>query len=202
MEMLQSYDDPIQWQINRRFRIQNLLFDIHKFISANSRLPKAHDDHWHAITRIVHAAFSLWRSAFLTDVKRKRAQFYKDMVELIDKVLKHNAISFADDHRMCELSVDYYNYNARYRLERMMKGPYVNLAGLQVIDEMLEQNVEASSLDQRMLWDLYFIALAQSFDLFQRRWAAARRTAARRRRRRKPASAIAAGSKARSLRRR
>lgn len=168
MDQLPEFKNKVEWQIDRRYRIQQLLFELHQFLKANKDLETSHDDHWHAIGRLVAAAFSLWRSAFLTSVKRKRKDIYKHMVEFVDKVVTHNSITFADDHRMCELTVDYYNSNARYRLERMMKGPYLRLAPLQTIEAISEFDV--GELDQQQLWDLYFRATYESFGVFKTRW--------------------------------
>jgi hypothetical protein len=182
MEELRAISDPIEWQIDRRYQIQKLLFEILQFLKENKKLPKSADDYWHAITRMVHTGFSLWRSAFLTEVRSTRQGVYDHMCDFVDKVLKHNSITFADDHRMSGLTVDYYNYNARYRLERMMKGPYVKLPALQLIDFLVSEKTEASNMDQSALWDLYFTALRQSFALFRREWGAANSRRKRKRR--------------------
>ena len=119
MSELKNFPTKLQWEIDRRALIQCLLFDVQSFLVKHSEFWQTADDYWHAMNRIVATAFSLWRSAFLTDVSGEREEIQNQTKEFIDKVLKHNSITFADDHRMSELTMVYYNNNARYRLERM-----------------------------------------------------------------------------------
>ena|ERR1700733_2341009 len=119
---LLSLSDPLEWAIDRRAHIQRFLLELHRFLKRYSEFPEAENEVWLQMLRMVDIAFSLWRSAFLSDVKRERSLVFAHTKEFVQKVLEHNAISFADDHRMCELTVGYYNSNARYRLERMYGG--------------------------------------------------------------------------------
>jgi hypothetical protein len=145
---------------------------LYTFHGEHPELPKEGDNEWYPMGRMVAAAFSLWRSAFLTDVRRDRETIYKHTMEFTEKVLKTNAITFADDHRMCELTVGYYNSNARYRLERMYHYhiEYQQIPSLRKIYDLRKEDVE--KIDQRKMWDTYFEALSDCFDLFMNNWKA------------------------------
>jgi hypothetical protein len=169
-KQLPEFATQIEWQIDRRARIQRLLFDLLSFLKEHSEFPQEGDNAWYPMTRMVNAAFSLWRSAFLTDVKRERRRIYEHTIEFIEKVLTSNAITFADDHRLCELSVGYYNSNARYRIERMYRynEDLLQLPSIQKIHELRSAQVE--SLPQDQMWDDFYLALVDCFASFKEHW--------------------------------
>lgn len=169
-DRLPKYPTQLEWQIDRRARVQRLLFELFAFLQEHKEFPLENDNIWYPMTRMVNAAFSLWRSAFLTDVKRERQRIYEHTIEFIERVLKTNTITFADDHRLCELSVGYYNSNARYRIERMYKynEDLLQLESIQKIHALKDANVE--SLPQDQMWDDLFLALADCFGEFQKHW--------------------------------
>jgi hypothetical protein len=196
-----KFREDVEWQIERRLAIQTLLLDMHTFLVNEKGFPYTQNDsHWNAMGRMVAAAFSLWRSAFLTNVDRERPTIYKHTIEFIEKVLEHNSITFADDHRMCELTVDYYNSNARYRMERMMTAPYLGIASIQSIYKARKEDV--TSQDQRKLWDQYYFALLDSFEMFKKTFRNNSATQPRRRKKdsRSKRKSTAAGSSGRSRR--
>jgi hypothetical protein len=108
-EELPSFDSELEWQIDRRARIQRLLFELYKFLDRYSEIPNEPFELQVQLAWMVDAGFSLWRSAFLTDVPRDRQTIYEHTKEFIRKVLEFNAITFADDFRMRGLAVGYYN---------------------------------------------------------------------------------------------
>lgn len=167
---LPQFKTQLEWQIHRRGLIQRLLFDLLAFLKEHKEFPLEGDNAWYPMTRMVNAAFSLWRSAFLTDVKRERQRIYEHTIEFIEKVLTSNAITFADDHRLCELSIGYYNSNARYRLERMYRynEDLLQIPSLQRIHALKDAQVEA--LPQHEMWDDFYLALVDCFDEFKKHW--------------------------------
>jgi hypothetical protein len=118
---LKKFPTKLQWRIDRRALVQALLFDLWSFLDRHSEFWQGPDDFWHMMNRLVAIGFSLWRAAFLTDASGERKEIQSQTKEFIEKVLTHNAITFADDHKMSELTMLYYNNNARYRLERMVR---------------------------------------------------------------------------------
>ncbi|MGJ4956815.1 hypothetical protein ACQR1H_14300 [Bradyrhizobium sp. HKCCYLRH2015] len=119
---------------------------------------------------MVDASFSLWRSAFLTDVSRDRKIVFEHMKEFVRKVLEQNAITFADDHRLRALAVGYYNANARYRIERLYEN-HPELLDIPAVAKVSElSGRDLAKEDQAVLWDFYFNALEQTFDWFESSW--------------------------------
>ncbi len=161
--------DMRDWQIDRRYRIHELMNELLKLIEKDHDLPERRgekaDDQWFRMQRMVDTAFSLWRSAFLTTVTNERVMVFKHMKEFLKKVVEQNAITFADDVRLCELTVKYYNANARYRLERSLGH---NQALLQKehsqVFTTMNSNQDMSTIAQHKLWDHYFNVLVECYD--------------------------------------
>jgi len=171
-EELPKFESELEWQIDRRARIQKLLFRFWDFLERHSEFPDERDDHWTIMCWMVDSGFSLWRSAFLTDTVRDRRKVYDHMKEFIRKLLEHNAITFADDHRMRELSVGYYNANARYRLERIhtCDPRFLELDSVRALADLRKNKIDLSKEKQAELWDIYYAALVDCFDAFQTTW--------------------------------
>lgn len=170
-EELLKFETMMEWQIDRRMRIQKLLFRLHTFLVGHEEFHREHDNEWMPVRRMVDIAFSLWRSAFLTDVTSERQAMFSDMSEFINKVLTHNAITFADDHRMCELTIGYYNGNARYRLIRMQvyKESLTQIPSMRKI-LALSGKIDLDQQPQHELWDDYYNALFDCFADFLDDW--------------------------------
>jgi len=169
--------DDLQWQIERRFKISDLMRRMFVLYRDNKELPKSHKAHlsaqekdeWYPINRMMGAAFSLWRSAFLTQASSSRQKVYDHTLEFIGKVLAQNAISFADDHRMCELTIVYYNANARYRIERLyQRAPkLLELPAVQAVAEISNLGT-VEDIDEKEHWDMLFAALVACFDDYEK----------------------------------
>jgi hypothetical protein len=173
MSELKNFPTKRQWQVDRRKLIQCLLFDVHSFLEKHPEFWQTADDNWHTMNSIVAIAFSLWQSAFQTDVSGEREEIQNQIKEFIEKVLKHYAITFPDDHGMSEFTVVYYNNNARYRLERMYlrNESLAQLPSFQKIDALRREGVgDMEKLDQQDLWDDLFRALRDCFEQFKAKW--------------------------------
>jgi hypothetical protein len=170
----------LEWQIDARSRIQRLMFDLYAFLDRYSEFPNENSELrideqelcWTNMAWMVDAAFSLWRSAFLTDAVRDRRVVYEHMKDFMKRLLEVNTITFADDHRMRALSVGYYNANARYRLERLYSNNPVLLEkhSIQALDQLKKEKVDLAKQDQSKLWDVYFEALLDTFNWFHKDW--------------------------------
>jgi hypothetical protein len=181
---LQKFKNQLEWQIDRRAKIQGLLFEMHAFLERHAEFPndETDPDYWHAMKRMVAIAFSLWRSAFLTNGSGDRKKIYKNTKDFIYKVLTHNAITFADDHSLSELTISYYNNNARYRLERMFlhNEDLLQIPSLQRIDYLRQEGkVDLEKMKPDELWDDLYQALIDCFDRFEEDWRAKARPARR-----------------------
>ncbi len=169
--------EMLEWQINARFRIQKLLHRMHILHSRNTEIPRHYKrtlteeekDEWYPINRMIGAAFSLWRSAFLTQASNDRKQIYEHTNEFISKVIAQNSIAFPDDYKMCELTVVYYNTNARYRLERLMdknSSLVAKYESVRKIDE-LKHSDQSEHLSPKDLWEILYWALEDCFNDYE-----------------------------------
>jgi len=81
--------DNMSWQIHARERIQTLMLREYKFLSSNQHMPD--DDTYYQIIRVVQAGYSLWRSAFLTDISSDPAVILQKSKNFLEKILTTNA---------------------------------------------------------------------------------------------------------------
>jgi hypothetical protein len=80
---LPTFDSQLEWQIDRRARIQKLLFDLYSFLERHSEFPDEPNEQWHQMAWMVDSSFSLWRSVFLTDTPHDRRLIYENMKDFI-----------------------------------------------------------------------------------------------------------------------
>jgi hypothetical protein len=109
----------IQWQISARERIQKLILREWELLKKQQQRFERHD--FYQIMRLIQVAYSLWRSAFLTNVPNNRQIILKRAEEFLERILTTNAIGFNDEFSNSHFTVAYYNNNAKYRLERECK---------------------------------------------------------------------------------
>jgi hypothetical protein len=160
--------ENIQWQITARKRIQELMLRQYRFLENHPGLPK--DQDFYQMVRSVQIAYSLWRSAFLTDVLNDRNLILQKSKEFLGKILINNAIGFQDEFGNRDLTVAYYNNNAKYRLERdsfydpnlAKEHEFVNLNQIRVDDDTERRK-------QKEIWELCFDALKKGFDVLESR---------------------------------
>jgi hypothetical protein len=91
-------------------------------------------------------------------------------------------VTFADDHSLSELTISYYNNNARYRLERMFlhNEDLLQIPSLQRIDYLRQEGkVDLEKMKPDELWDDLYQALIDCFDRFEEDWRAKARPARR-----------------------
>jgi hypothetical protein len=160
----------VAWQIDRRWRIQRIMHALHTFLAAEETLHREHNDAWYPVVRMVGISFSLWRAAFLTHATGSKKTTYKNMVEYLDKVVRHNSIAFTDDYNMSDHAAPYYTANARYRLERMYKfnEDLLQISSVAAIHQLLVTNEEEMSQDK--LWDLCYAALRDCYLAYMDMW--------------------------------
>jgi hypothetical protein len=170
-EPLPVLENRHEWQIDRRYRIQNFVYLLYKFLDDHSEFHSDGDDEWHQMLRMADIAFSLWRSAFLTDVASNRKFIYEHTKKFLQKVVETNAITFADDYLLSEMTVSYYNNNARYRIERMYEwnSALLKMPAVQAVASLRKENNLATH-NQMQLWDKYFLALVECYIVFKSHW--------------------------------
>lgn len=87
------------------------------------RLLKDHPDQLdrfaYEIQHLVGAAFSLWRSAFLSDKTGYRSDTTENAIKFLAEMIQTNAIAFSSERSARNWTFNYYAVNARYRLEAL-----------------------------------------------------------------------------------
>ena len=126
----------LEWLVQARNKIQELLLTLYKSFCADTGAPTAN------LTKEQHlmlgAAFSLWRAVFLVppeNTKRDAIKLGKDAVKYLHKIITTNAIVFGDDHRWSVWAGGYYLRNAIFRINQ------INGTQQQVVDEELTEAV-------------------------------------------------------------
>ena len=160
----------IRWQIRARKQIQQLM--LRQWIlleSKNDSILKNRQD-FYKITRMVQTAFSLWRSAFLTNVENKHAEILKHQKEFLERTLATNAIGFSEEFGRSDFTVAYYNNNAKYRLERECKYDE-ELEHTSEFQKLLEigKNDDEKPRKQVAIWNICYHALNKCFSKFEAR---------------------------------
>ena len=152
--------DNMSWQIRAREKIQTLMLREYKFLSLNQNIPDG--DIYYQIVRLVQASYSLWRSAFLTDISSDPVVILQKSKNFLEKILTTNAIGFPDELNNNDLTVAYYNTNARYRIERQYMWDPELLAHSEF--QKLKALQRTFHPRQEEVWDICFDALSKWFD--------------------------------------
>jgi hypothetical protein len=159
---MQNELDVLKRQIHHRAQIEKLMFDMHVFFNAHDDLGS--EFRWFKINPLIGIAFSLWRACFLTDVTHSEAEVFEHSKIFLEKLVRSNAVTFADDRVSREWSVMYYISNAFFRLENLAN---INedFRELPAVAHMLEiaKRESVPSLDG---WELLFAALSEIFKKF------------------------------------
>ena len=112
----------LQWKVEARYRIQCSLLVLMSLAWRNPRA-LANRALMLLFLSAVGAAFSLWRAAFLiSDRRRTQCDAFRDVDELLVKLLEDNVVSFATDRHTEAWTCGYYLKNAKYRLDNLTAG--------------------------------------------------------------------------------
>jgi hypothetical protein len=71
------------------------------------------------VQMLVSVAFSLWRSAFLSDKTGLRVDTTKNAVIFLAEMIQNNAIAYGSERTAKDWTFNYYAANARYRLDAL-----------------------------------------------------------------------------------
>ena len=77
------------------------------------------DDFGYETELLVAVAFSLWRSAFLSDKSGYRSETTKKAVSFLAELLQNNAIVFSSERSANDWAFNYFATNAKWRLEAL-----------------------------------------------------------------------------------
>jgi len=160
----------IRWQIRARKQIQELMLRQWSLLEAENDSILKNRQYFYQMTRMVQTAFSLWRSAFLTNVESDHAEILKHQREFLERTLTTNAIGFSEEFGRSDFTVAYYNNNAKYRLERECKYDK-ELKHTSEFQKLLEigKNDDENPREQVVIWDICFDALNTCFSKFEER---------------------------------
>ena len=120
--------DPLrgQWAIDARTRSQHLMLALYTFgrargydVAAGPHEPADLDSSIYALLGSV--SFSLWRAAFLTEMRpRTWPEALRDTQELLETVLKSNAVLLSTEQQLQGWTGGYHLNNVRLRLRDIL----------------------------------------------------------------------------------
>lgn len=169
-----SDHEYLEWLVKKRSDIQVLSHKIVKLLEdwvarlgfSESRTTEALRRQ-RVATLLAGTAFSLWRSVFLS---REAYGFDKNTQAAIDylkKVIRDNAITYADDLSHRPWVVWYYSNNARFRLLHILKiDPAIRTMFDSITLEKLEDIAPGSGSPQSE-WELSYATLDRIAELFE-----------------------------------
>jgi hypothetical protein len=120
--------DPLrgQWAIDARARSQRMMLALYKFGRARGyEVASGHENppdlNSSVYGLLVSVSFSLWRAAFLTEMRpRTWPEALRDAQELLEDVIKSNAVPFTTEQHLQGWTGGYYLNNARLRLRDVL----------------------------------------------------------------------------------
>ena len=71
---------------------------------------------------LVGITFSLWRAVPLVHTSQKPSNIVESSSQYLDRIIRHNAITYGDDDQKRFWSFGYYMGNARYRITELCSG--------------------------------------------------------------------------------
>jgi hypothetical protein len=102
------------WLVEARYANQSLTKELYKY--KNHQKDK---DQWKIYSVLVGCAFSLWRAAPLNNISKNPEQFREDAYELLNILVRDNAVTYNQDKRLEEWMAGYYLRNCYLRLKQI-----------------------------------------------------------------------------------
>ena len=100
--------NDLEWLVDRRSKIQQLLLDIYSLDSKPSRSM--------AFQLLVGVGFSLWRAAFLAEGEHASTKIQEHSRNFLKTLIIDNAINYAQDRSNFAWTFGYYVNSAYFRL--------------------------------------------------------------------------------------
>lgn len=110
--------EHLTWLVERRNAIQKLMLNLYEQLTR----PEPDEAQIKQLHLMVGAAFSLWRAVFLLgdgEGARSMDDIHEHAEKFLEKVIRTNSITFADDRDTKMWSAGYYVNNANYRLRAL-----------------------------------------------------------------------------------
>lgn len=170
-------DENLEWLVDRRSRIQNLLLSLLKLtddrkgvLIADHPPGDVNSVHQDLFALYVGAAFSLWRAVFLSKDDRTRRGIQIHAKAILKILVEENAVGLTQDKSTKEWMGGYYLNNAWFRLEEAQEILKKNniIADSEVGFLFAELNqAESEEKPFREVWDLANERLEELFHLLR-----------------------------------
>lgn len=108
--------DNFNWLVQARASNQEALLRLYRLAKGNSEKLQCDEMGRSLFTLLVGAGFSLWRAAFLSDAHREWARIIGDATQLLERLVRDNAVAYIQDRETREWMAGYYLNNAQWRL--------------------------------------------------------------------------------------
>ena len=163
--MSKSENDLVdfEWLVSERARIQELSLRLLNLMKSRQATIFANGVYMEAVLLMIGAAFSLWRAVFLAHSKQTTGANFEAGQQLIEKVVRHNAIGYFDDVALQTWSFGFYLYNCRFRLQQMPSSLDLGITSLSWLNATLPIDSPA-----QLEWTKHFEALEEAFNALER----------------------------------
>ncbi len=149
------------WLVRARARNQELLLRLYQFSRLNEDAIQRNATGRLVFGWLVGAAFSLWRAAFLGDVRRSWPDILSDANGILEILVQDNAVNYQQDRKTRAWMAGYYLNNARFRIARTrdsLAGSNENI-DLSQLDSLDARGI--ADLDPKEVWEILHDALVQ-----------------------------------------
>ena len=108
--------DNFNWLVKARASNQEALLRLYRLAKGNSEKLQCDEMGRSLFTLLIGAGFSLWRAAFLGDALREWTRIIGDATQLLERLIRDNAVAYPQDRETREWMAGYYLNNAQWRL--------------------------------------------------------------------------------------
>lgn len=166
--------DHFAWLVRARAENQQALLQLHEFGHQNVEALHCDVTSRSVFTLLVGTAFSLWRAAFLSDLKWTWSAIIGDANKLLERLVQDNAVAYPQDRDTREWMGRYYLNNAKWRLIRARDK--LKAGGLDIAPEVVQQFQELDQIDIEQeqpaaCWDKFHRAFEDLFKLLKKQMA-------------------------------
>jgi hypothetical protein len=108
--------DNFNWLVKARASNQEALLRLYRLAKDNPEKLQSDEMGRSLFTLLIGAGFSLWRAAFLSDARREWTRIVEDATQLLERLVRDNAVAYPQDRETREWMAGYYLNNAQWRL--------------------------------------------------------------------------------------
>jgi hypothetical protein len=119
-----------EWLVEARYLNQTLTMDLYKY-----KHHEKNKDQWKIYSILVGSTFSLWRAAPLNNTTKDAQQFRDDAYDLLNVLMRDNAVTYTQDKKLEEWMAGYYLRNSYLRLNQIKKAiASLGIKDLRILD--------------------------------------------------------------------